>query len=90
MERKACTHRADHPVVTIITWCERCSGWRFSRVGVPLGSPLGSGSLEVLESHFLPTEDTSPDDTWSLFMRCFNIARELVEWGYHCEPLDLP
>jgi len=79
MDRKYCSHVTGDPVVTIVTWCARCSGWRFSRLGVLPGSRSATSSLEVLESHFLPAEDTSPDETWHLFMRQFNIARETVE-----------
>jgi len=78
MDRKTCSHPSDDPVVILIGWCVRCSGWQVSRFGVHSGSSWGPGSLERYESHFLPVEETSPDELQHLIQRAFRCAQE---WG---------
>ena len=76
MDRRTCTHVGDQPCVMIIRWCVRCSGWSVSRLGVASVSPLVTGSLERLESHFLPVEETTPDELQHLIQRAFRCAQE--------------
>jgi len=78
MERKNCTHQSDFVNVMIVRWCARCSGWHFSRLGVPCGSSWASGSLELLESHFLPVEETGPDEISPVVNRAFHASAEMA------------
>lgn len=75
-DRKFCSHGVDDPQLILVTWCARCSGWRCSRHGVPLGSPLAFASLEVLENHFLPQEETTPEELSAVIQRAFVAAQE--------------
>lgn len=60
----------------ILSWCGRCSGFRYSRLGAAHGSGLDSSSLELYESHFLPAEETDPSEMLHLTMRAFRCAQE--------------
>lgn len=79
MDRRNCTHGQQEPCVLVITFCTRCQGWRYSRLGEPAGSNLAGVSLELFESHFLPMEDASPDDLHLLIQRAFRCAQEWAE-----------
>lgn len=75
-DRKNCTHSTSGDQVLIIRWCQRCSGWRVSRLGEPLGSASVGRSLELYENHFLPQEETSPDQLNHLIQRAFLCSQE--------------
>lgn len=77
MDRKNCTHTPDGTTVIFVSWCRRCSGWRVSRAEVASGLPSVSVSLVHSESHFLPQEETSPDELNHLIQRAFLVAQEL-------------
>lgn len=76
MDRRTCSHPSLQPCILVIRWCARCSGWGVSRLGAGWGSPSDSASLEVYESHFLPVEETSPDELQHLIQRVFRCAQE--------------
>jgi hypothetical protein len=76
-DRKSCTHRTDSTVVIFVTWCVRCSGWRYVRALEEQGSLLGTSSGAPSESHFLPQEETSPSELLALMARAFNVAQEV-------------
>lgn len=76
MDRKKCLHTTDVTVLLFVTWCSRCSGWRVTRSSVAQASSWASPSTEVYESHFLPVEETSPDELQHLIQRCFRCAQE--------------
>jgi len=76
MDRKPCTHTVQAPCVVIIKWCTRCSCWQVQRLGLVPGSVSGFSTLEVLESHVLPVEETSPDELQHLIQRAFRAAQE--------------
>lgn len=76
MDRRTCSHRTDTTVVLFIAWCTRCSGWRIVRGGESQGSFWGSAMPEVYESHFLPQEETGPDELQALIQRAFRAAQE--------------
>lgn len=76
-DRKMCTHQADTAVVIFVTWCARCSGWRYVRALEAQGSLLDGSSDAPSESHFLPQEETGPDDLLALMTRAFNTATEV-------------
>lgn len=76
MERQNCTHQAKETVVLFISWCQRDSGWRVVRASSRPDSLSGPGSVEVYESHFLPQEETSPDELQHLIQRAFRCAQE--------------
>lgn len=71
----------------IVSWCGRCSGFRYSRLGAALGSGLDSSSLELYESHFLPAEETDPSEMLHLTMRAFRCAQE---WQQDYEDMTGP
>lgn len=89
MDRRSCTHSRKEPVVVLLSWCERCSGWGYSRLGVPPGSYSELNSLEVYESHFLPAEELTPDEGLHLMMRAFRAAQEWGQDAYEQEELPL-
>lgn len=76
MDRKNCTHSTDSFVMLVVRWCTRCSGWQVRRVGGASGSGSAYSSPELLESHFLPVEETSPDELQALVQRAFRNAQE--------------
>lgn len=84
-ERKWCTHSSQEIVVLVIRWCARCSGWHYKRVGVGCGSLSAIASAEVYESHFLPAEETTPDELQFLIQRAFRAAQELEEDWYDAQ-----
>lgn len=77
VDRKFCSHQADTAVVVFVTWCVRCSGWRYVRALEERGSLLGSNSGAPSESHFLPQEDTDPSQLLALMTRAFTVAQEV-------------
>lgn len=78
MDIRYCSHHNDDPVVLLVAWCARCSGWRVHRLGAELGSSSDFASLVQYESHFLPQETTTPDELLHFIMRAFRCAQE---WG---------
>lgn len=76
-DRKMCTHQADTAVVIFVTWCARCSGWRYVRVLEDRGSLLDGSSDAPSETHFLPQEETGPDDARALMTRALHVAQEV-------------
>jgi hypothetical protein len=46
---------------------------------VEAGSTSAGFSAEVYESHFLPVEETGPDELQHLIQRCFRAAQELEQ-----------
>lgn len=78
-DRKNCTHSTTGDQVIVVRWCARCSGWRVSRLGELAGSASGSSSLELFENHFLPQEETSPEQLNHLIQRAFLFAQELSD-----------
>lgn len=76
MDRRNCSHPRETHCTLIVSWCVRCSGWHVSRVGVERGSRWATASTEVYESHFLPAEETSPDQLQVLVQRVFRSAQE--------------
>lgn len=76
MDRKTCSHESQEPCVLIVRWCVRCSGWQASRLGSDSALPWGSVSLVPYESHFLPVEETNPDELQALIQRVFRSAQE--------------
>lgn len=81
MDRKYCSHEVEHFSVIIVQWCRRCSGWRVRRVGVPVGSTSAGCSVEVYESHFLPLEETTPDELQHFIQRAFRAEQEFPNDG---------
>ena len=75
--RRMCTHRTDSTVVIFVTWCARCSGWRYVRVLEEQGSLLGTSSDAPSESHFLPQEEVGPSELLALMTRAFTTAAEV-------------
>lgn len=75
-DRRSCSHRPGETAVLFVSWCERCAGWRCARACSRLVSYSDSGSVEVLENHFLPQEETSPDELQHLIQRLFRSAQE--------------
>lgn len=76
MDRKVCSHPTNITVVLFVTWCVRCSGWRVVRSASAQASFWATPSIEAFESHFLPVEETSPDELQSLIQRAFRAAQE--------------
>lgn len=76
MDRRHCSHRTDVTVLLFITWCTRCSGWRLTRSALSQASFWDTPSIEGYESHFLPAEETSPDELQALIQRAFRCAQE--------------
>lgn len=76
MDRKNCSHRPDVTVLLFIQWCVRCSGWRVTRSAVEQGSFWDTPSIERYESHFLPAEETEPQELSALIERSFRCAQE--------------
>lgn len=76
MNRQHCSHKAGEACVLIITWCTRCSGWRVMRVSSHPVSSLDQSTFALYESHFLPVEETSPDELQHLIQRAFRSAQE--------------
>lgn len=76
-KRQMCSHRTDSTVVIFVTWCTRCAGWRYVRALEEQGSLLGSSSAVPSESHFLPQEETTPDQLLHLITRAFQTAAEV-------------
>lgn len=76
VDRKFCSHRAIDTCVLFISWCERCAGWRFVRASSSAGLRSVPDSVELYESHFLPVEETSPDELLILVQRAFRSAQE--------------
>lgn len=89
MDRKYCTHEPDSLVIGLVTWCPRCSGWRYKRVGADFGSALGGASTVVYESHFLPAEETDPATLLAIVSRLFRCAQEWGEDHFETEQLEL-
>lgn len=89
MDRKFCTHEGGDVAIGLVTWCVRCSGWRYRRVGVGSGSSLDSGSAQVYESHFLPAEETDPSTLLAIASRLFRCAQEWGQDHYESEQLEL-
>lgn len=79
MDRKTCSHQSEIVVVLLVTWCVRCSGWQVQRVGVGRGFGSDGCSAEVYERHFLPVEETSPDELQHLIQRALRQAQELEQ-----------
>jgi len=75
--RRNCTHEPKTEEVIVVRWCVRCSGWHYVRVSYFQGSGL-AGTSDVISSerHFLPVEDTSPEDLEALIQRAFRAAQE--------------
>lgn len=90
VDRKHCMHGGGEVALALVTWCVRCSGWRYKRVGVDSGSYLDGGSAQVYESHFLPAEETTPEDLQVLAQRLFRCAQEWGQdrWEYGASQLD--
>lgn len=88
MKRQHCGHRTDHTVLLFITWCSRCSGWRIVRSVVSQASFWDTPSTEAYESHFLPQEETSPDELQHLIQRAFRAAQELNQDAADYSTLD--
>lgn len=76
MDRKHCSHPIPHFSVLLVQWCVRCSGWRVRRVGVEPGSESDTSSVEVYEAHFLPQEETGPDELQHLIQRTLRAEQE--------------
>lgn len=76
MDRKNCTHECHWVEVVTVRWCARCSGWQVKRVGVPSGSSSDTVSLQVSESHFLPSEDAGPEDAGAVMRRAMIVTRD--------------
>lgn len=76
VERKHCSHYASEYANLLVTWCVRCSGWRVARYGPAPGSGSGDCSRELYESHFLPAEETTPDELQAIVQRLFRCAQE--------------
>lgn len=89
MDRRHCTHPSDAFAIGLVTWCQRCSGWRYKRVGAEPGSTLASASTVVFESHFLPAEETDPSTLLALASRLFRCAQEWGEDHFESEQLEL-
>jgi hypothetical protein len=75
--RKNCTHESRTEEVIVVSWCVRCSGWRYARVSYfsGLGSASSSEALSS-ERHFLPAETTDPTELSYLIQRAFRAAQE--------------
>jgi len=76
MDRKNCNHYPTVLVSLHIRWCARCSGWQVRRVGQEPGLLSAIDSPVVYESHFLPVEETTPDELNALIQRAFRSAQE--------------
>jgi len=76
MDRHVCAHMPRSEVLLVVRWCVRCSGWQVRRLGVDCGSSSVIGSPELYESHFLPVDDTGPDELQPLIQRVFRCAQE--------------
>lgn len=75
--RRTCAHVAHEWQQLVVAWCAPCSGWRVSRVLVQLDSCSATGSTkDLLETHFLPVEDTHPQDLDGLVARLLRAAQE--------------
>jgi hypothetical protein len=71
-----CSHKSSSSVIVFVTWCVRCSGWRYVRALEEAGS-LSVGSPDgPYESHFLPQEETGPSELLALMQRAFLVAQE--------------
>lgn len=88
-DRKYCTHDGNAVAIGVVTWCQRCVGWRYRRVGAEPGSFSGTGSTVVYESHFLPAEETDPATLLAIASRLFRCAQEWGEDLYETEQLEL-
>lgn len=77
-DRRTCSHETDFVSVIVVRWCARCAGWVCSRLGVPPGSRSAFGSLEVLESHFCPREETDPLDLTRVLSRALLATEEMA------------
>lgn len=75
MDRRYCSHPAYEASVLIVTWCERCCGWRAVRASSAPGLASAGSSIEVYESHFLPQEETSLDEIVHIAKRTFECAQ---------------
>lgn len=89
MDRKMCTHDGGDVAIGLVTWCVRCSGWRYRRVGVGPASGSVISSAVVYESHFLPAEETDPTTLLALASRLFRCAQEWGQDHYESEHLEL-
>jgi hypothetical protein len=76
MDRKHCSHQTDVTALLFVTWCVRCSGWRVTRSSVAQASFWATPSIEAYESHFLPAEETGPEELSALIERLFRCAQE--------------
>lgn len=76
MDRRFCAHEVPHFSIVLVQWCRRCSGWRVRRVGVDAGSTSAGSSAEVYESHFLPLEETTPDELQHFIQRALRAEQE--------------
>lgn len=90
MDRKNCTHTVSEQCILLVAWCVRCSGWRVQRVGVDCGSSSDTASTQVYERHFLPAEETSPEELQALIQRTFRCAQEWEQdrWDYGASQMD--
>ena len=89
VDRKFCTHEGGDVALALVTWCVRCSGWRYKRVGVGSGSYSDTASAQVYESHFLPAEETDPSQLLALASRLFRCAQEWGQDHFEASQLEL-
>ena len=87
VDRRTCTHPSTDPCVLIVRWCVRCSGWQAHRCGVHSGSFWAPDTPVPYESHFLPIEETNPDELLALIQRCFRSAQEWEQDAYELRRL---
>lgn len=77
VDRRTCTHTSETSVIIFLSWCKRCSGWRFVRASEEAGSLSVTSIDGPYESHFLPQEETGPSELSHLIERAFRCAQEL-------------
>lgn len=77
MRREECSHVSMTTTVTIVRWCVRCSGWRYTSLAESSAELSGTPSKwDVITNGFWHAECADPSDHLGFIGKILRVSQE--------------